>query len=166
METVVNQHGLELKLSSYHVFPRLVNWDTIHSSFSVVKTQSGNNLSNGSSSKAQGEEPKGDGDSVRSGEEGGSESRDKSKRKWFNLNRKGSNRGCEDSERQSGVEEKETVRKKKDLRSLMEEEKKTNNVVVMSYDTNYYRLSADIAKETWIVGGIQDPLFRSRSWKK
>ncbi|KAF8101303.1 hypothetical protein N665_0208s0085 [Sinapis alba] len=64
--------------------------DSIHSSFSVVKTPSSNNLSNGSSSKAQGDEPKGDGDSA--GEEGGSESRDKSKRKWFNLNIKGSDK--------------------------------------------------------------------------
>uniref|UniRef100_A0A1J3JB35 Chaperone protein dnaJ 15 n=1 Tax=Noccaea caerulescens TaxID=107243 RepID=A0A1J3JB35_NOCCA len=64
--------------------------DTIHLSFSVVKTQSGNNLSNGSSSKAQGEESKGDGDSA--GEEGGSESKDRSKRKWFNLNIKGSDK--------------------------------------------------------------------------
>nr|VDC87916.1 unnamed protein product [Brassica rapa] len=64
--------------------------DSIHSSFSVVKTPSGSNLSNGSSSKAQGDESKGDGDSV--GEEGGSESRDKSKRKWFNLNLKGSDK--------------------------------------------------------------------------
>ncbi|CAA7058199.1 unnamed protein product [Microthlaspi erraticum] len=64
--------------------------DTIHSSFSVVKTPSGNNMSNGSSSKAQGEESKGDGDSA--GEEGGSESKDRSKRKWFNLNIKGSDK--------------------------------------------------------------------------
>ncbi|KAF8053227.1 hypothetical protein N665_1446s0001 [Sinapis alba] len=64
--------------------------DSIHSSFSVVKTPSGSNLSNGSSSKAQGDESKGDGDSV--GEDGGSESRDKSKRKWFNLNLKGSDK--------------------------------------------------------------------------
>lgn len=71
----------------------LKNRDTIHSSFSVVKTQSGNNLSNGSSSKSQGEESKGDGDSVGGGgEEGGSESRDKSKRRWFNLNLKGSDK--------------------------------------------------------------------------
>ncbi|KAL1223307.1 Chaperone protein dnaJ 15 [Cardamine amara subsp. amara] len=62
--------------------------DSIHSTFSVVKTPSGNNLSNGSSSKAQGEESKGDTDSA--GEEGGTESKDKSKRKWFNLNLKGS----------------------------------------------------------------------------
>ncbi|CAE5963407.1 unnamed protein product [Arabidopsis arenosa] len=64
--------------------------DTIHSTFSVVKTPSSKNLSNGSSSKAQGEESKGDGDSA--GEEGGTESRDKSKRKWFNLNLKGSDK--------------------------------------------------------------------------
>ncbi|XP_010459964.1 PREDICTED: uncharacterized protein LOC104740924 [Camelina sativa] len=72
------------------------------------------------------------------------------------------------TEKQSGEKEEEndTVRKKKDLRSLMEEETKKMNLVVMDYDTNYYKLSADIAKETWVVGGIQDPLFRSRSWKK
>ncbi|ESQ27306.1 hypothetical protein EUTSA_v10018798mg [Eutrema salsugineum] len=54
-------------------------------------------------------------------------------------------------------------KKKKDLRSLMEEEKM--ELVLMRYDTEYYRLSSDIAKETWVVGGIQDPLSRSRSWK-
>ncbi|XP_010498686.1 PREDICTED: uncharacterized protein LOC104776344 [Camelina sativa] len=72
------------------------------------------------------------------------------------------------TEKLSGREEEEndTVRKKKDLRSLMEEETKKMNLVVMDYDTNYYKLSADIAKETWVVGEIQDPLFRSRSWKK
>ncbi|KAL1204222.1 hypothetical protein V5N11_011417 [Cardamine amara subsp. amara] len=53
--------------------------------------------------------------------------------------------------------------KKKDLRSLMEEEKM--ELVLMRYDTEFYRLSSDIAKETWVVGGIQDPLSRSRSWK-
>ncbi|VVA92162.1 unnamed protein product [Arabis nemorensis] len=62
--------------------------------------------------------------------------------------------------------ETEKVRKKNDLRSLMEEENMKKNLVVMNYDTNYYRLSADIAKETWVVDGIQDHLFRSRSWKK
>ncbi|CAH8309598.1 unnamed protein product [Eruca vesicaria subsp. sativa] len=50
---------------------------------------------------------------------------------------------------------------KKDLRSLMEEEKM--ELVLMRYDTDYYKLSSDIAKETWVVGGIQDPLSRSRS---
>ncbi|CAH8312225.1 unnamed protein product [Eruca vesicaria subsp. sativa] len=61
--------------------------DSIHSSFSVVKTPSG---SNGSSSKAQGDEMKGDADSV--SEEVGSERGDKSKRKWFSLNLKGSDK--------------------------------------------------------------------------
>ncbi|KAF8095483.1 hypothetical protein N665_0331s0003 [Sinapis alba] len=62
-------------------------------------------------------------------------------------------------------EEEMSVKKKnkKDLRSLMEEEKM--ELVLMRYDTDYYRLSSDIAKETWVVGGIQDPLSRSRSWK-
>ncbi|KFK44324.1 hypothetical protein AALP_AA1G243400 [Arabis alpina] len=73
-------------------------------------------------------------------------------------------RECENTKKQSG--ETETVRKKNDLRSLMEEENKKKNLVVMNYDTSYYRLSADIAKETWVVDGIQDHLFRSRSWKK
>ncbi|WZZ58462.1 uncharacterized protein BNAC05G17510D [Brassica napus] len=75
---------------------------------------------------------------------------------------------CEDARQQSGECEKETVSKKKDLRSLMEEEEEEEDVnrVVMDYDTNYYKLSSDIAKETWVVGGIQDSLFRSRSWNK
>lgn len=53
------------------------------------------------------------------------------------------------------------------LKSLMEEEKRTKeNMVVMTYDSDFYKLSTDIAKETWIVGGIRDPLSKSRSWKR
>ncbi|KAG2313544.1 hypothetical protein Bca4012_028092 [Brassica carinata] len=63
-------------------------------------------------------------------------------------------------EEEVSVKEKKN---KKDLRTLMEEEKM--ELVLMRYDTDYYRLSSDIAKETWVVGGIQDPLSRSRSWK-
>ncbi|KAL1225786.1 hypothetical protein V5N11_021006 [Cardamine amara subsp. amara] len=89
---------------------------------------------------------------------------------WLEIEEKKKGETEEDNEnvkKQSREEEgeEEIVRKKKDLRSLMEEEKNMN-MVVMSYDTNYYKLSSDIAKETWVVGGIQDPLFRSRSWKK
>ncbi|KAG2303593.1 hypothetical protein Bca4012_062328 [Brassica carinata] len=76
---------------------------------------------------------------------------------------------CEDTRKQSGEGEKETVlSKKKDLRSLMEDEVEEEdvNMVVRDYDTNYYKLSSDIAKETWVVGGIQDSLYRSRSWNK
>lgn len=58
--------------------------------------------------------------------------------------------------------------KAKSLKSLMEEEKrkKKENMVVMKYDTDFYQISSDIAKETWIVGGMKDPFSRSRSWKR
>ncbi|KAE9618735.1 hypothetical protein Lalb_Chr02g0145821 [Lupinus albus] len=62
--------------------------DSIHSSFTIVKSTSiigsASNLSNGSSSKISGEE---------SPEDGGSDEKDKSgKKKWFNLNLKGSDK--------------------------------------------------------------------------
>ncbi|KAL0799092.1 hypothetical protein Bca101_054270 [Brassica carinata] len=89
-------------------------------------------------------------------------------KKWLELEEEniveteeGKNRECENTK-----DDKETVGKKKDLRSLIEEERDVVNTVVMSYDTNYYKFSVHIAKETWAVGGIQDPLFRSRGWKK
>ncbi|CAE5964532.1 unnamed protein product [Arabidopsis arenosa] len=69
----------------------------------------------------------------------------------------------EEEEKETEDQETNMKTKKKDLRSLMEEEKM--ELVLMRYDTEYYRLSSDIAKETWVVGGIQDPLSRSRSWK-
>lgn len=64
---------------------------------------------------------------------------------------------------------KEEEKKGKNLKALMEEEKrnsKKENLVVMSYDTDFNKLSTDIAKETWVVGGMRDPLSRSRSWKR
>ncbi|KAF3518825.1 hypothetical protein DY000_02064214 [Brassica cretica] len=68
-------------------------------------------------------------------------------------------------EEEEAEDQEMSVKKKnkKDLRSLMEEE--NMELVLMRYDTDYYRLSSDIAKETWVVGGVQDPLSRSRSWK-
>ncbi|KAF3597070.1 hypothetical protein DY000_02023714 [Brassica cretica] len=77
------------------------------------------------------------------------------------------NNECESTEKDRGEDEKETVMKKKDLRSLMEKEKNVN-MVVRNYDTNCYKLSPDISKETWVVGGTQDLhlLFRSQSWKR
>ncbi|KAG2699136.1 hypothetical protein I3843_07G177800 [Carya illinoinensis] len=60
------------------------------------------------------------------------------------------------------------VRKAKSLKCLMEEEKRTKkeNTVVMKYDTDFYKISSDIAKETWVGGGMRDPFSRSRSWKR
>ncbi|XP_019101090.1 PREDICTED: chaperone protein dnaJ 15-like [Camelina sativa] len=72
-EEVTNRYTQEKQI----VDELLKQRDTIHSSFSVVKTQSGNKLSNGSSGNAQ-------------GEEGGQESKDRSTRKWFNWNLNGS----------------------------------------------------------------------------
>lgn len=67
--------------------------DSIHSSFTVARTvafSSGSgNFSNGSSSKFTAEDYK----SESPGEEGSSDSKDKSsKKKWFNLNLKGSDK--------------------------------------------------------------------------
>ncbi|XP_045803377.1 amyloid-beta-like protein [Trifolium pratense] len=60
------------------------------------------------------------------------------------------------------------VKKGQSLKSLMEEEERNNkeNLVVMRYNSDYYGISTDIATETWIVGGLTDPLARSRSWKR
>lgn len=67
-------------------------------------------------------------------------------------------------------EEKKVIQVKKtnNLKSLMEEERRNNkeNLVVMAYDTDFYKISSDIAKETWIVDGTKDLLSRSRSWKR
>ncbi|CAL0319352.1 unnamed protein product [Lupinus luteus] len=60
------------------------------------------------------------------------------------------------------------LKKGQSLKSLMEKEKinKENNMIVMQYDNDFYELSADIAKETWIVGDLRDSLSRSRSCKR
>ncbi|KAJ0096029.1 hypothetical protein Patl1_15048 [Pistacia atlantica] len=68
--------------------------DTIHSSFTVTRTvitsnPSSNNLSNGSSSRVPGEDMKAESPA----EDGSSDGKDKSaKKKWFNLNLKGSDK--------------------------------------------------------------------------
>ncbi|KAF4360389.1 hypothetical protein CsatB_008378 [Cannabis sativa] len=74
----------------------------------------------------------------------------------------------EEKAKQSEEEEEEIVGEKKisknSLKCLMEAE--NNELVVMRYDTDFYKISSDIAKETWVVGGIRDPFSRSRSWKR
>ncbi|KAE9609035.1 hypothetical protein Lal_00020397 [Lupinus albus] len=64
--------------------------------------------------------------------------------------------------------EVKVLKKGQSLKSLMEKEKRNNdnNLVVMQYDNDFYELSSDIAKETWIVGDLRDSLSRSRSWKR
>ncbi|XP_051192282.1 uncharacterized protein [Lolium perenne] len=46
-----------------------------------------------------------------------------------------------------------------------EEEVEKENLVVMRYPPDFFHVSVDIAKETWIVGG-DDSILRCRSWKK
>ncbi|KAK8623540.1 hypothetical protein V6N13_118423 [Hibiscus sabdariffa] len=70
---------------------------------------------------------------------------------------------------QEKKEEEEGENKAKKLNSLMEEKTRRTkeSLVVMGYeyDCDFYKISTEIAKETWVVSGMKDPLSRSRSWK-
>ncbi|CAN1250431.1 hypothetical protein LINPERPRIM_LOCUS7420 [Linum perenne] len=77
------------------------------------------------------------------------------------------------NEEKEEEEEEEKIRKK-NLKVLMEEEKKgeMDRSVVMRYETGeddcYKIMSTEIAKETWVVAGghsTTNALSRSRSWK-
>lgn len=73
----------------------------------------------------------------------------------------------EDEDDDGGREKEE--KKGTSLKCLMEEEKrknKTESLVVMRYDPDLYNVSSDVAKETWVVGGMRDALSKSRSWKR
>ena len=79
----------------------------------------------------------------------------------------------EEEEREEEEEEEHEKRSNRSLRFLMDEDEKRKtkeSVVVMRYqyepDSDSYKISSDIAKETWVVGGVRDPLSRSRSWKR
>ncbi|XP_062221976.1 uncharacterized protein LOC133921207 [Phragmites australis] len=45
------------------------------------------------------------------------------------------------------------------------EEEKEESLVLMTYSPDFFKVSLDIAKETWIVGG-DDAILRCRSWKR
>ncbi|CAL5088619.1 unnamed protein product [Urochloa decumbens] len=47
-----------------------------------------------------------------------------------------------------------------------EAEEGREELVFMSTAPGFLKLSLDIAKETWVVGGVGDPLARCRSWKR
>lgn len=59
------------------------------------------------------------------------------------------------------AEEDEEV---KSAKKEKEEEKEKERLVLMSYAPDFFKVSVDIAKETWIVGG-DDAILRCRSWK-
>ncbi|WVZ73634.1 hypothetical protein U9M48_021919 [Paspalum notatum var. saurae] len=46
-----------------------------------------------------------------------------------------------------------------------EKEKEKESLVLMTYSPDFFKVSLDIAKETWIVGG-DDAVLRCRSWKR
>lgn len=89
---------------------------------------------------------------------------------WLEENRVKQNDGNRenDEEEEKLCKRKLDEKKTRNLRSLMEEENRNTkeSLVVMRYDPDFYKISSDIAKETWLVGGIKDPLSRSRSWKR
>lgn len=85
---------------------------------------------------------------------------------------------CRSAPAKSWLEEKEQEEEEDAKKGAAEEEeqeeeleeenkkKKDESLVVMNYNKDFYKLSTDIAKETWVVGGMRDPLSRSRSWKR
>ncbi|GAB2271207.1 hypothetical protein Dimus_006051 [Dionaea muscipula] len=66
--------------------------------------------------------------------------------------------------------EVETRKGEENGKQLEEEEemekKRESLAILMRYEGNFEKLSSDIAKETWVVGGFKDPLSRSRSCKR
>ncbi|CAA2992623.1 Hypothetical predicted protein [Olea europaea subsp. europaea] len=71
---------------------------------------------------------------------------------------------------QEEEEEEEDEDENEDEEKLTKEEeenaKRKENLVLMQYGADFYKISSDIAKETWVVGGIKDSLSRSRSSKR
>ncbi|CAL4966964.1 unnamed protein product [Urochloa decumbens] len=53
----------------------------------------------------------------------------------------------------------------KSAKKTPEEEKEKDSLVLMTYSPDFFKVSLDIAKETWIVGG-DDAVLRCRSWKR
>ncbi|KAL2242250.1 UNVERIFIED_CONTAM: hypothetical protein Sindi_0343000 [Sesamum indicum] len=69
---------------------------------------------------------------------------------------------CRSAPAKSWLEEKAELEEKDD--GGKEQEKQ--NLVVMRCGADFSKFSNDIAKETWVVGGIKDMLSRSRSSKR
>ncbi|KAK4341448.1 hypothetical protein RND71_039949 [Anisodus tanguticus] len=69
-------------------------------------------------------------------------------------------------ETQQQQEDNEEEKKAKSRMEKMENKKKNENLVVMRYGSDFHNFSTDIAKETWVVGGVRDQLAKSRSWKR
>lgn len=76
-------------------------------------------------------------------------------------------RGWGDERREKLDLKKENGKKLEEEEKEMGKEKERKSLeILMRYDAGFGKLSSDIAKETWVLGGFQDPLSRSRSWKR
>ncbi|MCL7049963.1 hypothetical protein MKW94_008105 [Papaver nudicaule] len=79
-----------------------------------------------------------------------------------------------EEEEEEEEEEHEDDQESKDynnnkLKVVFDEEQKKENLILKCYSPDFTMVSSDVAKETWVVGGIRDsrdPLSRSRSWKR
>jgi hypothetical protein len=67
--------------------------------------------------------------------------------------------------RLGGGDAGEDVEANSAMKAGEEEEVEKENLVVMRYPPDFFQVSVDIAKETWIVGS-DDSILRCRSWKK
>ncbi|XP_077213258.1 uncharacterized protein LOC143848245 [Tasmannia lanceolata] len=74
---------------------------------------------------------------------------------------------CRSAPAKNWLEEKveEEEEEKRSVKTVLEEERKKEKLVLMSYAPDFFKISSDIAKETWVVGRT-DPFSRSRSWKR
>ncbi|KAK9077137.1 hypothetical protein SSX86_005473 [Deinandra increscens subsp. villosa] len=64
-----------------------------------------------------------------------------------------------DQEEEEHADKDEKLGQKKSKRKSLSE--------LMKNESDFYKMSVDVAKETWIIGGIQkDPFSRSRSWRR
>nr|XP_043616916.1 uncharacterized protein LOC122588784 [Erigeron canadensis] len=64
-------------------------------------------------------------------------------------------------------QEEELTNKEIDQLEKKESKRKSLMELMQIESGDFYKLSCDIAKETWVIGGIhKDPFSRSRSWKR
>ncbi|WOL19418.1 hypothetical protein Cni_G28216 [Canna indica] len=61
--------------------------------------------------------------------------------------------------------QRDEVTAKLKMEKEKEEEEEEERLVLMNYAPDFFKVSSEIVKETWLVGSM-DPLSRSRSWKR
>lgn len=71
----------------------------------------------------------------------------------------------EDNDNDDDSERKNVTSRMDELEST-KKNNKLKKLVVMRYRSDFYKFSSDISKENWVVGGIKDPISRSRSSKR